>query len=1427
MTWASGDEAVATVNAQGLVTAVSNGTATITARAGSASATANVTVLVPRTDRNRLIALYESAGGERWTVRTNWLSVHPLETWFGVTVNADGRVTELNLPNNNLRGSLTSEIGGLEELTTLRVNHNQLTGHIPLELGMLTKLRHLVLSSNQLTGAIPAELGQLAGLEELVLSFNRLSGPIPGALGDLAGLERLSLSVNELNGPIPGELGRLSRLTSLRLDQNRLSGPIPSELSGLTDLQSLVLGSNRLTGVIPAPLSLLNELTELSLDHNRLEGGIPAQLGSLARLKRLGLAGNRLSGGAPSTLGRLSGLTHLRLFSNPDLTGILPRSYTGLQLEELLLEGTNLCVQQDADYAAWLETIRVKTVTPCANLESGALIALYGATNGQDWNDNANWLSGRPVGTWYGVTANTRGRVTRIDLANNNLSGALPGKLAGLSNLKSLNLAGNGFLRGPLPRALIQLGLRELRLEGTRLCAPADDEFQAWLQAVPERSVPTCDDFYLNTLKALVALFNSMNGPDWNDRTNWNSDAPLEEWYGITVGENGRITEINLVNNNLIGSLPAELAELSNLRRLDFSDNDGLTGPLPARWTELPLEYLWMEGTQLCAPPDAEFQAWLDKIPEYSITDCTETRPEWYALRLLYQSTNGKDWKNNENWLSEAPLDQWHGVTTDEDGGVTALDLADNNLSGEIPPGLAALSGLTSLKLYGNSLSGPIPAELGQLTNLTHLALSSNNLSGSIPHELGQLTNLTHLALSSNNLSGSIPHELGQLTNLTHLALSSNNLSGPIPAELSQLTDLTELNLTYNSLSGPIPAELSQLAGLTRLVLSRNNLSGPIPAELGRLTNLDELDISRNSLSGPIPAEIGRLSRMSLLDTSFNDLSGPIPPELGQLTRLKTLNLDSNPLLSGALPISVTALRLDELQLGGTAVCAPSTPVFRTWLRSIRNRRVASCLAFTSAAAYLTQAAQSLTHPVPLVAGEEALLRVFITADPDGGADMPPIRATFYDGGQVVHSVDIPPLDIAVPERIEEGNLTHSANAEIPGSVVTPGLGMVVEVDPAGSSDAESGAATRLPETGRQSLDVRTVPPFNLTLVPFLWTESPRVAVLAETDGLTADDDIFWQTRNLLPIADFEVEVREPVWTATDPVRYNADKMLQETKAIRVLDGSGNYYMGVLRAGGGMAELPGTSSVSTLDAETIAHEIGHNLTLRHAPCGGAGGPDPHYPYGDGSIGSWGYDFRDGTLVAPGTSDLMSYCHPQWISEYGFTRAMDYRATAPRQMAAVGTNSKGLLVWGGVDEDGELELQPAFTVDAPPAGPALRGPYRLAGRAANGGVLFEMDFGMSELGCGGGHVFAFVLPARADWAERLYRITLSGPEGIVSVGRDSDLGAALLFDRGTGMVRGILRDWTDPSGALLGARRTLPEPGLEIVVSPGVPDPDSW
>ena len=132
------------------------------------------------------------------------------------------------------------------------------------------------------------------------------------------------------------------------------------------------------------------------------------------------------------------------------------------------------------------------------------------------------------------------------------------------------------------------------------------------------------------------------------------------------------------------------------------------------------------------------------------------------ALVALYNATDGPNWKDNTNWLSEVPIEEWHGVTTDAGGRVTEVNLNDNQLNGEIPPELDSLTSLQSLILYANQLTGPIPPELGDLANLQELNLSGNQLDGDIPPELGNLTGLQSLILIQNELIGPIPPELGQ-----------------------------------------------------------------------------------------------------------------------------------------------------------------------------------------------------------------------------------------------------------------------------------------------------------------------------------------------------------------------------------------------------------------------------------------------------------------------------------------------------------------------------------------------------------------------------------------------------------------------------------------------------------------------------------------
>ena len=220
-TWSSSDARVALVYLlSGLVRGAGEGTATITATAGDASGTSEITVVHP--DRVALVALYNATDGPNWVDNTNWLTDAPLGEWYGVRTNGQGRVVRLDLSgiwdsearqyvSHGLRGELPGDLASLTQLTYLSLSNNDLSGPIPPELGGLSNLGYLHLTGNALSGAIPPELGDLANLESLRLSGNDLTGAIPPELGDLANQPAVRRMHLPLAQPQVQDVARLPR----------------------------------------------------------------------------------------------------------------------------------------------------------------------------------------------------------------------------------------------------------------------------------------------------------------------------------------------------------------------------------------------------------------------------------------------------------------------------------------------------------------------------------------------------------------------------------------------------------------------------------------------------------------------------------------------------------------------------------------------------------------------------------------------------------------------------------------------------------------------------------------------------------------------------------------------------------------------------------------------------------------------------------------------------------------------------------------------------------------------------------------------------------------------------------------------------------------------------------------------------------------
>ncbi len=1335
-------------------------------------------------DRAALEALYELTAGPNWINNDNWLTDSPLGEWYGVGTDGNGRVTSLALHGNRLSGSIPPELGQLAYLERLDLGfrrdptsqeflHNGLWGSIPPELGSLVRLQSLHLQSNQLSGEIPPELGALTKLQRLSLQRNQLTGPIPRELGGLAELRRLDVYSNQLTGPIPPELGSLTKLQFLSLTTNGLTGGIPVELANLGTLSWLGLGSNELTGPIPPELGDLGNLEYLALWGNNLTGPIPPELGNLTKLDGLSLSGNELTGPIPPELGNLANLLSAS-FGNNRLTGSVPRSFLGLDSLQTLG-----CAQSDG------------------------------------------------------------------------------------------------------------------------VCLPATSEFREWVNEVEARSVgsfwvdvPWCDE---TEKLVLEALYNAMNGPGWTLSDGWLEAEDLARWYGVSTDSvTGRISGLDLTGNRLSGQLPDALGRLSNLKELRIGDND-LVGRLPIPLTEVRLQELDYRDTSLCVPDNAGFRAWLAGIPRHSGTGA-ECAPltEREALEGLYRNTRGPNWSESGGWLTDAPLAEWKGVETNAAGQVVALrlrgrglsgslpdelgrlselselqelDLSYNRFSGSIPPGLASLGRLQALRLQSNQLSGEIPPELGRLSELQELNLSDNRFSGSIPPglaglgrlqellvggnqlsggippELGRLSELRVLSLANSQLSGSIPPELGDLRRLEYLDLSRSRLTGAIPGQFGKLGELRILRLSENHLTGAIPSEVANLARLRRLDLSRNRLTGLIPSGLGELANLTELHLGDNQLAGPLLVELGRAGSLESLDLRSNALTGPIPPGYSNLSGLESVILAHNPGLAGPLPSGLAALgRLERFMAGGTGLCLPADSGLDAWFVAIADGYLARCREGPSV--YLTQATQSWGHPVPLLAGQPALLRVFVTAPSGSAATMPDVTATFHVDGTERHTVRIPASAQIIPAEVVEGDLAASANAEIPAEVITPGLEMVIEVDPDGKLDSTLGVTKRIPESGRMPVEVRAVPPFQLTLIPFLWEGVADSSVVQSVNEMAEDasgqHEAFRRVRALLPVSELAVTAHEPVsMSHSDP-----HKLLAQIEAMRLMEGGSGYWMGVVerRPGAevfwrpGYGQIGGRVSIAgPRAANTMAHELGHNLGLRHAPCGSPGGVDPWFPSSDGHIEAWGFDLERSVLVPPTTPDLMSYCGAsnQWISGYHLSKALAHRlandGVAAAALAAKTDPVRTILLWGGRDEDGVPYLDPAFVVDAAPSLPTAGGEYAIEGRTADGNSIFAFTFDMpvSVHAEGEATSFVFALPVQAGWDNALASVTLSGPGGSAALDENTDRPMAILRDPQTGRVRAFPRDPPPPAQSFRARSQVSPVPGLEVIRSRGMPDAAAW
>ncbi|KAG6735675.1 hypothetical protein POTOM_061677 [Populus tomentosa] len=638
---------------------------------------------------------------------------------------------------------------------------------------------------------------------------------------------------------------------------------------------------------------LSSKLRELGLSFNRFNNDksiLSCFNGNLSTLKSLDLSYNGLtvgSGGLKVLSSRLKKLENIHLRWNQYNDSIFPfltgfSSLKYLDLSYNQLTGSGFQVLQPMRLGK-LENLDLSD----NRLNNSILSILSGLSSLKSLDLSKNMLTG----SGFEIISSHLGKLENLDLSYNILNDSIFSHLRGLSPLKSLNLSGNMLLGSTTVN-----GLRMLE----------------FLQSLPI------------SLKTL-SLKDTNLSQGWCELKN--------------------LKQLDLAENNLGGSLPYCLGNLSSLQLLDVSGNQFIgniaSGPLTYLISleflslsnnlfEVPismkpfmnhssLKFFTSENNRLVTEP----AAFDNLIPKFQLVflslsssptlealnvDILNFLYYQYNLRVLYLSHNitgmFPSWllKNNTRlqqlYLSENSFVGTLQLQDHPYPNMMELDISNNNMNGQIPKDICLIfPNLETLRMAKNGFTGYIPSCLGNISSLSFLDLSTNQLS---TVKLEQLKTISILKLSNNNLSGQLPTSVFNSSGLESLYLSGNNFWGQIsdfPLYGSKTWNV--LDLSNNQFSGMLPRWIVNFTNLV-IDLSKNHFKGSIPIDFCKLDWLEYLNLSENNLSGYIPSCFNP-PQITHVHLSKNRLSGPLTYGFFNSSSLVTMDLRENS-FTGSIP---------------------------------------------------------------------------------------------------------------------------------------------------------------------------------------------------------------------------------------------------------------------------------------------------------------------------------------------------------------------------------------------------------------------------------------------------------------------------------------------------------------------------------------------
>ena len=747
--------------------------------------------------------------------------------------------------------------------------------------------------------------------------------------------------------------GRVIKLDLINLGGSNLSlgGKVSSALLQLEFLNYLDLSFNDFGGTpIPSFLGSMQALTRLDLFYASFGGLIPPQLGNLSNLHSLGLGGysSYESQLYVENLGWISHLSSLECLLMLEVD---------LHREVHWLESTSMLSSLSELY---LIECKLDNMSPSLGYVNFTSLTALDLARNHFNHEIPNWLFNLSTGlldldlsynSLKGHIPNTileLPYLNDLDLSYNQLTGQIPEYLGQLKHLEVLSLGDNSF-DGPIPSSLGNLSsLISLYLCGNRLNGTLPSNLgllsNLLILNIGNNSLAdTISEVHFHRLSKLKYLYVSSTSLILKVKSNWVPPFQLEY--------------LSMSSCQMGPNFPTWLQTQTSLQGLDIS-NSGIVDKAPTwfwKWASH-LEHIDLSDNQISGDLSG---VWLNNTSIHLNSNCftglsPALSPNVIVLNMANNSFSG-------------PISHFLCQKLDGRSKLEALDLSNNDLSGELSLCWKSWQSLTHVNLGNNNFSGKIPDSISSLFSLKALHLQNNSFSGSIPSSLRDCTSLGLLDLSGNKLLGNIPNWIGELTALKVLCLRSNKFTGEIPSQICQLSSLTVLDVSDNELSGIIPRCLNNFSlmasietpddlftdleyssyeleglvlmtvgreleykGILRYVrmvdLSSNNFSGSIPTELSQLAGLRFLNLSRNHLMGRIPEKIGRMTSLLSLDLSTNHLSGEIPQSLADLTFLNLLNLSYNQLW-GRIPLSTQLQSFDAFSyIGNAQLCgAPLT----------------------------------------------------------------------------------------------------------------------------------------------------------------------------------------------------------------------------------------------------------------------------------------------------------------------------------------------------------------------------------------------------------------------------------------------------------------------------------------------------------------------